>query len=111
MVKATFDLDENIAAALSYVLGWITGLVFFLFEERNQFVRFHAMQSIMIFLPITIILVILWWIPFFGWVAASVISVLALLLWIILLIKAYQGEKFKIPIAGDMAEDFSKKKI
>ena len=123
MVKATFDLDENIAAALSYVLGWITGLVFFLFEERNQFVRFHAMQSILIFLPLNII----GWI-FVGPLGYSVsyssmygvpygvptlslfyyvgilIYVIVVVLWLILMFKALKGEKFKLPVVGDIAE-------
>ena len=46
MVKATFGLDENIASAACYVLGWLTGIIFFLMEKDNKTVRFHAMQSV-----------------------------------------------------------------
>ena len=46
MEKATFGLDENIASALTYVLTFLTGIIFILVEKENKTVRFHAMQSI-----------------------------------------------------------------
>lgn len=55
MVKATFGLDENVASAACYVLGWLTGIIFFLMEKDNKTVRFHAMQSVLTFLPLTIL--------------------------------------------------------
>jgi uncharacterized membrane protein len=104
MAKTSTGLDENIAGLLCYVLGWISGLVFFLIEKENKFVRFHALQSIIVFGVLFIAGFILGYIPFIGWVFKWLISVLALVLWIILMIKAYQGEKFKLPWAGDLAE-------
>ena len=106
MAKTSMGLEENIAGLLSYVLGWVTGLVFFLIEKDNKFVRFHAMQSIITFGSLTVIGVILSWIPF-GWVISWLVSILALVLWIVLIVKAYQGQKFKLPIAGDMAEKYA----
>lgn len=102
--KTSMNLDENIAGALCYVLFWVTGLIFYLLEKENKTVRFHAMQSIVVFLPVTILISIFWLIPFVGWVIAPLLSLLMFILWIILIIKAYQGEKFKLPIAGDIAE-------
>jgi uncharacterized membrane protein len=98
------NLDENIAGALCYLLGFITGIVFYLIEKENKFVRFHAMQSILVFLPVWIIVWLLGWIPVLGWIVSGLLFLLSLILWLVLMIKAYQGEKFKLPIVGDMAE-------
>jgi len=97
-------MEENIEGALCYVLGWVTGIVFYLLEKENKFVKFHAMQSILTFLPLSVIGWIMMWIPFIGWAIGTLIWLLTLILWIVLMIKAYQGEMFKLPIVGDMAE-------
>jgi len=108
MAKATFDLEENIASVLCYVLVWVTGIIFYLVEKKNKTVRFHALQSIIVFLPLTIIVGILQgillFIPFIGWAISGLIGLLMFILWLILMLKAYQGEKFKLPIVGDIAE-------
>jgi uncharacterized membrane protein/ribosomal protein L40E len=101
---STTSLEPNVAGLLCYVLGWITGLIFILIEKENKFVRFHAMQSIVVFGAWNVLAIILWWIPFVGWILGTVLSLLGLVLWIILMVKAYQGERFKLPIAGDIAE-------
>jgi len=97
-------MEENIEGALCYLLGWVTGIVFYLLEKENKFVRFHAMQSILTFLPLSVISWLFGWIPFIGWIISALIWLLILILWIVLMIKAYQGEMFKLPIVGDMAE-------
>jgi len=104
MAKTSTGLEENVAGLLCYVLGWISGLVFILMEKENKFVRFHAMQSIIVFGTIFVARFILGWIPFIGWIISWLLYVLALVLWIVLMIKAYQGAKFKLPWAGDLAE-------
>lgn len=98
------------AALLSYVLGWVTGLVFYLIEKDNGYVRFHAIQSIVVFGAFTvaqIILSIFTTVPYV-WIFANIISGLlglgAFVLWIVLMIKSYQGERFHVPYAGDFAE-------
>ncbi|NLE95211.1 MAG: DUF4870 domain-containing protein [Dehalococcoidia bacterium] len=106
--KTSMGLEQNIAGLLSYVLGWITGLVFFLLEKENKFVRFHAMQSIIVFGGLTVISLIISIIPLLGWVVSSLLSILALVLWILLMIKAYQNVWFKLPLVGDLAEKYSK---
>ena len=110
MEKTSTGLEANVAGLLCYVLGWISGLVFILIEKENRFVRFHAMQSIATFGAITvasIVLSILALIPFIG-VAFSIINwiiaLLSLVLWIVLMIKAYQGTMYKLPWAGNFAE-------
>ncbi|MGD0855394.1 MAG: DUF4870 domain-containing protein [Dehalococcoidia bacterium] len=107
MAKSSTGLEENVAALLSYLVGWITGLIFFLIEKDSKFVKFHAMQSIITFGGLMILSWILASIPFIGWVIGSILGVLALVLWILLMIKAYQGEKFKLPVVGDLAEKWS----
>ena len=104
MAKTSTELDENVAGLLCYVLGWISGLVFFLIEKENKFVRFHALQSIVVFGVLTLASIVIGWIPVIGWVINCLIGVLAFVLWIVLMIKAYQGEKFKLPWAGNLAE-------
>lgn len=104
MTKTSTGLEENIAGFLCYILGWITGIIFLVVEKENKFVRFHAIQSVATFLPLTVITWILRLIPFIGGVISTLISILMLILWLILMFKAYKGEKYKLPIVGDFAE-------
>jgi len=113
--KSGTGIEPNIAGLLCYVLGWVTGLVFFLIEKDEEFVRFHAMQSIIFFGAITAVMIvfgILEWIPFIGLlfvVLTALLGLFAFVMWIILMVKAYQGERYKLPVAGDMAEKYSAK--
>lgn len=120
MVKTKLGLDQNIEGALCYLFFWITGLVFYILEDDNEFVKFHAMQSIIVFLPLTILSTLLggffgfgyWWGPglaFLSWVS-WLIWIITIILWLILMLKAFTGEKYKLPIAGDIAENMIKKK-
>ena len=104
MAKTSMGLEENIAGLLCYVVGWITGIVFLVLEKENKFVRFHAFQSLLTFLPLTVLGWILRWIPFPGWILAGLVAILTLILWLILMFKAYAGEKYKLPVVGDIAE-------
>jgi uncharacterized membrane protein len=101
-------LQENIAALLSYVLGWVTGLIFYLLEPNNKFVRFHAIQSMIVFGTVTILSIIFNWFPFW-FVLWPIISILAFILWIILMVKAYQGVKYKLPVSGNLAEKWAER--
>lgn len=102
--KTSTGFDENVAAALCYGLGWVTGLVFFATEPENTFVRFHAMQSMLVFGAACIAFLVCLSIPFLGWILSIVIFYASAALWLILMFKAYQGERFKLPVAGDIAE-------
>ena len=104
MEKTSTGLNENIAGLLCYVLGWISGLVFILIEPDNKFVRFHALQSIVVFAAANVIGVIVNLLPGVGGFLSWIVSALAAVLWIVLMIKAYQGTKYKLPWAGDFAE-------
>ncbi|MFC1971868.1 DUF4870 domain-containing protein [Chloroflexota bacterium] len=104
MEKTSIGLDENVAGLLCYVLGWISGIIFLLIEPKNNFVRFHAIQSIVVFATLNIAAFIVRVIPLLGAVLAWIIGVLGFILWIVLMIKAVQGAKYKLPWAGDFAE-------
>ena len=103
--KTASGLEENVAAALSYALGWITGLVFYFTEPQNKFVRFHAMQSTIVFGALSVVCVLLQVIPILGLLMVVFLIIPAsAILWLVLMFKAYNGERFKLPIAGDVAE-------
>ena len=102
--ETSTGMQPNMAALLSYLLGWITGLIFYLLEKKNKFVRFHAMQSIVVFGGLAVINIVLLVIPVLGVLIGLLLSLLSIVLWVLLMIKAYQGEYFKLPIAGDIAE-------
>lgn len=99
-VKSGTGLPKNTAAALCYAAGWITGLVFLLIEKKDEFVRFHAMQSIVTFGALTVLAMV----PVIGWVLSPFVMILSLILWLVLIVKAYQGEKFALPVVGEFAK-------
>jgi uncharacterized membrane protein len=103
--KTASGFDQNVAGALSYSLGWLTGLLFFATEPQNRFVRFHAMQSMLVFGAACLAWVICLAVPFLGWILSIFIFYGSVALWLILMFKAYQGERFKLPVAGDIAEE------
>jgi uncharacterized membrane protein len=105
MDKTSVGLDSNVAAALAYAMGWVTGVAFLVAERENRFVRFHAMQSAITFGALCVAWLISLSVPFFGLLfAVFIIPPFSVVLWLILMFKAYQGEQFKLPIAGDIAE-------
>ena len=126
--KSSTGLDENVAALLSYILGWLSGLVFFLIEKDSRLVRFHAMQSLILSGGGVVLLIVLW--VFIGissiiigqvsgilsflvsmvlGLVATVVGIAILVGAIIGLVKAYQGQYFKLPVVGNLAEKYSAK--
>jgi len=104
--KTSTGFDANVAAALSYLVGFVTGIIFLLVEKENKFVRFHAMQSTLLFIGIILVDVVLKMIPFLGFLVVIIIVIpLSAVLWLLLMYKAYQGEEFKLPLVGQMAAD------
>lgn len=102
--KTDLGFDENIEGLLCYLLGWVTGIVFLLLEKENRFVRFHALQSLVVFLGLFVLNLIVGSIPLLGFLS-PIIFLLALVLWILLMVKAFQGEKYKLPWVGEFAEN------
>lgn len=96
--------NENLMAAASYLLGFITGVIFLLVEKQSKFVRFHAMQSTVLFGGIFILNIALGFVPILGWLAGLFLSFAAFILWIVCMWKAFQGEMYKAPFVGDIAE-------
>jgi uncharacterized membrane protein len=111
------EMTENVAGLLCYALGWVTGLIFFLVDKR-PFVRFHAAQSMVVFGGLHIVYYILVRIFFTGIGLAAGgfglavllldgVRLLGTVLWIVLMVKAYQGERFKVPLAAELAESIA----
>jgi len=107
--ETSLGLEENIEAALSYLLGWITGLIF-LFAEKNKFVKFHALQSTIFFGFFTIVFIFLspfHIIPFINILSKAIaycLIIFCFIFWILGIVKAYQHELFKFPIVGEIAK-------
>lgn len=112
-------MSENVAGSLCYLLGWVTGIIFFLIDKR-PFVRFHAAQSMVTFGGLHVLNIVLGIIfgagmmfrggyGAFGMGAAlySLIGLVSFVLWILLMVKAYQHEKFEVPVVGGIAKSFS----
>ena len=102
--RSSTGLDENVAGFFCYLLGFITGVVFLVVEKKSSFVKFHAKQSTITFLILFVISLILGWIPIIG----ILVLILSLILWLLLMIKALQGERYMLPIVGKMAEEKTK---
>jgi uncharacterized membrane protein len=107
-------LTPNLAGALAYLLAPFTGILFYVLEKQNQFVRFHAMQSIILgvawivlWIALQILSTVLMAIPIIGWLVGLVlwlgIGLGGFVLWILLMWKAYQGLEWELPVVGPMA--------
>jgi uncharacterized membrane protein len=107
--KTSSGIQQNVAGLLCYLLWWVTGIVFLIVEKENKIVRFHAWQSIFTFGAITIIQIILSFIPFVGWILGIIVWIISVIIWIVCMMKAYQGVSFKLPIVGNIAENQVKK--
>jgi len=126
---ASSGLSENAAATLSYVLGWLTGIIFFLIDNR-PYVRFHAAQSIVTFGGLHILRALVgimfglgWWFGGMGGfghygvghlggfgigvMLLALLGFVTFILWIVCMFKAFQGERFMVPIAGDIAANLA----
>ncbi|RZN63147.1 DUF4870 domain-containing protein [Methanonatronarchaeum sp. AMET6-2] len=116
MSETSIGLDENIAGALAYLLGFITGVILLVMEKDNQFVRFHAAQSTVVFAGIFVLFILfsvlsmvlgfvgLGIITFVIWLIGILVWLLALALWLYLMFTAYKGNKTRIPVAAGLAE-------
>ena len=116
--ESSTGMTANVAGLLCYVggvippipLGWISGLVFLAIEKKSTFVKFHAWQAIIVFGTLAVLNLIffpLHFIPFAGlgfWILSVIVMVASVVLAIILLLMAYQGKMWKVPLAGNWAE-------
>ena len=103
--RSTTGLDANVAAALSYVLGFLTGIVFLVLEKDSSFVRFHAMQSLIFFLGYAVVTSVLWAV---AWplmlLLALPLWIVVIVVWVLLIVNAFQGHRIKLPFICDLAE-------
>jgi uncharacterized membrane protein len=128
VAKSSTGLDENIAALLSYIVHFVSGLIFFFIEKDSRLVRFHAMQAIIlggVFFIGSFVLLFLWFV--ISVIAAQIHSLLGTLVglvlgflivvfyvaflagWVMGMVKAFQGQYYKLPVIGNFAEKFSAK--
>jgi len=101
---AQSGLSDNTAGALAYVTI-IPAIIFLLIEpyNKNSFVRFHAWQCIFLAIASIAIHLVLGIIPVIGWFILPFVSLGILIIWIIALVKALNGEKYQLPIIGKFA--------
>ena len=112
------DLDENVAGVLCYFFGFISGGIFYLIEDNNDFVRFHAMQSIIVFGGLFLINIAISLfagllaetVPVVGFVfgllaslGSLALSPIMFILWVVLMYKAYNGSEWELPVVGGIA--------
>ena len=107
--RSSTGLDENVAGLLAYLGLFVSGALLLVFERESSFVRFHALQSTVTFLGLFVIQLVLGWIPFLGALVGLVVSVATVGLWILLMMKAYQGERYQLPFVGEIAEERSRR--
>jgi uncharacterized membrane protein len=105
---ATTGLTESLAGALAYVT-FLPAIFFLLMDpyNKNRFVRFHSFQCIFL----NIAWIVLWLalsvvrsVPLISWAGFLLLPLIGFILWLVLIFKAYQGQTFKLPVIGDLAE-------
>jgi uncharacterized membrane protein len=103
---SVMGLDANVVAALSYLFGFVTGGVVLVLEQKDRFVRFHALQSALAFGGITLFWLLMSAIPVLGFIIGVLVVIPgSAILWLVLMFKAYQGEEFRLPIVGQIAAE------
>ena len=108
MEKSSTGLEANIAAGLAVVFGWVGGLLFILLEKQSSFVRFYGFQSLALaaiciavaLAGFLIGLVPMPGVPFLGRLVSAVLGVIPTLLWVFLVINAFTGKVWEIPVIG-----------
>lgn len=105
--KSVLGLSPSMAAVLAYAGLFVSGILILAFERDNKFVRFHAMQSTVLFLLMLVASAVITWL--FGWIFLIgglidlLLSSIFIGVWLFLMYKAYTGEEYKMPIIGDVA--------
>ena len=88
---------------LCYLFEWLTGLILFLLERENRFVRFHAMQSLLFFGILSVLEGLFSYLPFFGPIGGA-LGLVMFVGWIVMMVKAHRGQYYKLPLFGDLAD-------
>lgn len=114
--KSSTGLDPKVAVLLAYLFSWLGGLIFFLIEKENKFVKWNALQALILGIiqiaSIIVISFILGLIPYIGWFFFSwvgwLIAVVAWIFGIIAIVMGFQGKSFRIPIASVLTDKYIK---
>jgi uncharacterized membrane protein len=104
--RTSMGMRAPAAGWLSYLGGWVTGLIFLLLKRENRFVRFHATQSLIFFGAMSMVTTVFSYIPFLGFIGAG-LGFVSFICWIVLIVKAARGRYYKLPIIGDYAEKWA----
>jgi len=102
--KCVFGLQENVAGLVAYAGCFFTGILILVMEKENKTVRFHALQSTLLFILLSVLTTVAGWIPFIGGLLAWALGVVSFAAWLYLMYTAYKGIKFKVPVLGDVCE-------
>ncbi|MDX1577034.1 MAG: DUF4870 domain-containing protein [Gemmatimonadota bacterium] len=113
-VPAGSGIAPNMAGALAYFLGALSGVLFLVIDKDRSFVRFHAMQSIVLtvaWIAVWVVLSVLSAVPFVGWLVGLLLSIAigigGFVLWIYLMYRAYSGDEWEVPVVGPYARRFA----
>lgn len=100
------QMSSNVAGLLCYVVTLITGILFLVLEpyNRDPFVRFHAFQAIFFCIGAMVVSIAVAMIPWVGWILSPFVALGLVVLWVVLMVQAYQNKKWKLPVIGDLAE-------
>jgi uncharacterized membrane protein len=115
---ASAGMQDNVAGALAYVFGLITGILFLVLEpySHNRAIRFHAFQSIFLNIAVVVVYIVLMIlsavlgtvVPVVGMMLMGLVMLVlwlgVLVLWLLMIIKTYSGSKIVLPVIGPMAE-------
>jgi uncharacterized membrane protein len=114
--KSSTGMEPKIAVLIAYIFSLLGGLIIYFIEKENKFVKWHAMQAIILGIiqvgSFIVISVLLGMIPFIGWFFFSwlgwVISVVAWVFGIIALVQAFNGKTYRVPWVANMADKYAK---
>jgi len=102
MNKSVFGLNENLAAALAYLGVYVSGIIILVLERENKFVRFAALQSTIFFATLTLLSILVGWLPILGFLLSRAIGFVGFVTLVYLVFTAYKGQAVKLPILGDI---------
>jgi len=107
MQKTSMGFPKNIASLLCYFGFWVTGVIFIMLEQSNKTVRFHAFQSVIVFGALNLAYYVFWFVPVFSRIINTLLGALTFILWVVLIVRTYQGQKWKLPFIGNLAEKWA----
>lgn len=102
--RSSTGLDEHLASALTYVGGAVTGVLFLALEQQSALVKFHARQSTVTFLLLAVLYLLVHSLPVVGRFAAFLLLMGIIVLWVVLMVRAVRGQRYKVPYIGDWAD-------